>query len=65
VSDDPVAAIVAHLTEHATALAVMATHASTGVEREAFGSVAMGVIAASPCPVRVVRPTRVHRPILG
>lgn len=56
VDDDPVAGLVQHLREHRCSLVVMSTHARRGVEREALGSVTMGVIAASPCAVCAVHP---------
>ena len=35
------------------------THGLRGVERETPGSVTLGVVAQSPCPVRVARPRMV------
>jgi nucleotide-binding universal stress UspA family protein len=43
----------------------MATHGLHGIGREAFGSVTVGVVAQSPCPVRVSRPHVVPEPILA
>jgi nucleotide-binding universal stress UspA family protein len=54
-ADDPVTSIVDYLTHHECALAVMTTHARTGISRAALGSVALAVAATSPCPIRVVR----------
>jgi nucleotide-binding universal stress UspA family protein len=56
VDDDPVTGIVGHLRDHRCSLVVMSTHARRGIEREAMGSVTMGVIAASPCAVCAVHP---------
>jgi nucleotide-binding universal stress UspA family protein len=56
VDDDPVAGLLRHVDEHHCSLVVMSTHARRGVEREAMGSVTMGVIASSPCPVCAVHP---------
>ena len=56
VDDDPVAGLLRHVAEHNCSLVVMSTHARRGVEREAMGSVTMGVIASSPCPVCAVHP---------
>ena len=54
--DDPVAGLVRHLTQHGCSLMMMSTHSRRGLERAAFGSVTMGVIAASPCAVCAVHP---------
>jgi nucleotide-binding universal stress UspA family protein len=56
VDDDPVAGLVRHLEQHGCSLMMMSTHSRRGLERAAFGSVTMGVIAASPCPVCAVHP---------
>ena len=64
VHDDPAAAIVRYLAERDCPFGFISTHASQGVEREAFGSTAMAVAARSTCPIAVVRPTRISPPIL-
>jgi nucleotide-binding universal stress UspA family protein len=56
VDDDPVSGLVRHLTQHGCSLMMMSTHSRRGLERAAFGSVTMGVIAASPCAVCAVHP---------
>ncbi|MEO8696924.1 MAG: universal stress protein [Acidimicrobiales bacterium] len=65
VDDDPVAGLVGHLEQHGCSLVMMATHSRRGVERAAFGSVTMGVIAASPCAVCAVHPETVAQAELG
>jgi nucleotide-binding universal stress UspA family protein len=65
VDDDPIAGLVGHLEKHACSLVMMATHSRRGLERAAFGSVTMGVIAASPCAVCAVHPDTVPQPELG
>jgi nucleotide-binding universal stress UspA family protein len=65
VDDDPVAGLVGHLEKHGCSLVMMSTHSRRGVERAAFGSVTMGVIAASPCAVCAVHPETVKQPELG
>jgi nucleotide-binding universal stress UspA family protein len=61
VDDDPVAGLVRHLTQHGCSLVMMSTHSRRGLERAAFGSVTMGVIAASPCAVCAVHPETVDQ----
>jgi nucleotide-binding universal stress UspA family protein len=65
VDDDPVAGLVGHLVQHGCSLVMMSTHSRRGLERAAFGSVTMGVIAASPCAVCAVHPETVDQLELG
>lgn len=65
VNDDTAGTIVALLRERGCSLVFMATHGRHGIDREAFGSVVAGVVAQSPCPVRVARPQMVQQPILA
>ncbi|HUP73447.1 MAG TPA: universal stress protein [Acidimicrobiales bacterium] len=59
VDADPVAGLVRHLAQHGCSLVMMSTHSRRGLERAAFGSVTMGVIAAGPCAVCAVHPETV------
>jgi nucleotide-binding universal stress UspA family protein len=43
-----------HLLEHLATLAVLSTHARTGLGRLVFGSVAFRIVHQSPSPVFVV-----------
>ena len=61
VDDDPVAGLVRHLARHGCSVVMMSTHSRRGLERAAFGSVTMGVIAASPCAVCAVHPESVDQ----
>ena len=61
VDEDPVAGLVGHLTQRGCSLVMMSTHSRRGLERAAFGSVTMGVIAASPCAVCAVHPETVDQ----
>ena len=61
VDDDPVAGLVRHLTQHGCSVVMMSTHSRQGLQRAAFGSVTMGVIAASPCAVCAVHPETVDQ----
>lgn len=51
--DDPVGALVQMGTERHAPLIVLSTHGATGLARQVFGSVCMGVVAAARCPVLV------------
>jgi nucleotide-binding universal stress UspA family protein len=64
VSDDTAGTIAGHLRDHECSLVFMATRLR-GTEREGFGCVTLGVIAQSPCPVRVEQPHPVQQPILA
>lgn len=55
-NNDPARAIVEYATGYGAGLVAMATHGQTGLKRLALGSVAIGVVHESPCPVLVVRP---------
>jgi len=52
---DPVDAIVRFAEELPASLVLMGTHGRRGAARLVLGSVAMGVVHRSPCPVMVVR----------
>ena len=65
VSDDTAGAIAHYLRDHGCSMVVMTTHGHRDLQREAFASITMGVLAQSPCPVRVVRPHTVLQPILA
>lgn len=51
--DDPVAALVRVATDRRIPLVVLSTHGATGLARQVFGSVCMGVAHWAPCPVLV------------
>ncbi|MFN3218895.1 MAG: universal stress protein [Acidimicrobiales bacterium] len=51
--DDPVAALVRVTAERRVPLVVLSTHGATGLARQVFGSVAMGVVHGARCPVLV------------
>ena len=53
---DPASALVDLATQLPAAMIAMSTHARTGWNRTALGSVAMKVVHDSPCPVLVQRP---------
>lgn len=54
--DHAVEGIVEHLRDSDAALVAISTHGATGLARLVAGSVAMGVVHRSPCPVLVHRP---------
>lgn len=51
--DDPVAALVRVATDRTIPMLVLSTHGATGLARQVFGSVCMGVVHHAPCPVLV------------
>jgi nucleotide-binding universal stress UspA family protein len=51
--DDPVAALVRVTADRRIPLLVLSTHGATGLARQVFGSVCMGVVHEAPCPVLV------------
>jgi nucleotide-binding universal stress UspA family protein len=57
---DAAKAIVAYAGERGAAVVLVATHGRTGLARLAAGSVAMGVVRRSPCPVLVYRPANLR-----
>jgi nucleotide-binding universal stress UspA family protein len=65
VSDDTAGAIAQYLRDQRCSMVVMTTHGHRDGQREAFAGITMGVLAQSPCPVRVVRPHTVPQPILA
>lgn len=52
---DPVDAVVAHASEHAIDLVVIATHGRTGLSHVLLGSVAERIVRHAPCPVLTIR----------
>lgn len=56
VADDAADAIVHYATVQGISYVVMATHGRSGIRRLVQGSVAEGVVRASPAPVVLVRP---------
>ena len=56
VGNDPASALVQRAAEVPATMIAMSTHARTGWNRTALGSVAMKVVHDSPCPVLVQRP---------
>ena len=65
VSDDTAGAIAQYLREYGCSMVVMTTHRDRDGRREAGASVTMGVLAQSPCPVRLTPPHTVVEPILA
>ena len=55
---DPAAALVEFAKHLPAAMLAMSTHARSGWDRTALGSVAMKVVHDSPCPVLVQQPAR-------
>jgi nucleotide-binding universal stress UspA family protein len=64
-SREPEWEVVDYARRHGASLVACSTHGRRGVARALMGSVAMGIVRRSPCPVLVQRPSRTSRAAVG